>query len=110
MGFIGAAGTLGLFWLICCLVNKYDDQKLTIGVMQAANKCDRTKIEILESSVAERDETIDGLIAKIEGLDESYRGKCRELDALNCELAKIRNMAQEIFWPYELLPNTIDAD
>jgi hypothetical protein len=96
MGFIGAAGTIGLSWLICSLVNKYDEQKLTIGGMQNANKCDRTKIEILESSVDERDETIDGLIAKIEGLDESYRVKCRELDARNCELLAMRNKAKEI--------------
>ena len=110
IGFIGAAGTIGLSWLVYCLVNKYDEQKVTIGGMQDANKRDRTKIEILESSVAERDETIDGLIAKIEGLDKSYRVKCGELFAKNCEIAKMRNMAQEMLWAYESLPNTIDAD
>jgi hypothetical protein len=97
IGFIGAAGTIGLSWLVYCLVNKYDEQKVTIGGMQDANKRDRTKIEILESSVAERDETIDGLIAKIEGLDKSYRVKCGELDARNCELLAMRNKAKEIF-------------
>jgi uncharacterized coiled-coil protein SlyX len=64
--------------------------------MQDADKRDRTRIESLESSVAERDETIDGLIAKIEGLDKSYRVKCRELDARNCELLAMRNKAREI--------------
>jgi len=104
---IGCAGTVALWGLICWMRDVYrremltatetiGNQKSTIDVMGEARGMDREKIQEMEAGVAERDETIDGLIAKIEVLDKSYRVKCRELDAKNCELLAMRNKAKEI--------------
>ena len=104
---LGCAGTVALCGLLYWICDRYGrrflaanetikNQKLTIDVMDKSHRMNREKIQAIESSVAERDETIDGLIAKIEGLDKSYRVKCRELDARNCELLAMRNKATEI--------------
>ena len=104
---IGCAGTVALWNLLCWIRDRYgrrllaaneviEDQKSTIDVMGASREMDRKIIMEMEASVAERDETIDGLIAKIEGLDKSYRVKCQELDAKNREPLAMRNKVKEI--------------
>ena len=86
------------------------NQKSTIDVMWTAGSMNREKLEAIESSVAERDETIDGLIAKIEGLEKSYQATCRELDARNCELLAMRNKAKEIFATSFAFNSASDSD
>jgi hypothetical protein len=72
------------------------NQKSTIDMMEKCYRIDREKLQESQAGVAERDETIDGLIAKIEGLEKAYQARCRELDARNCELLAMRNKAKEI--------------
>jgi len=86
------------------------NQKSTIDVMDKSHRMDREKIQAMESSVTERDETIDGLIVRIEGLDKSYRANVRELDSRNRELAQIRNMAKNIFWADEVSQDPFGFD
>jgi len=104
---IGCAGTVGLWGLICWMRDRYGreilaaietmkNQKSTIDAMGQGREMDRNIILAIKASVTERDETIDGLIAKIEGLEKSYHAKGRELDARNRELFAMRNKAKEI--------------
>jgi hypothetical protein len=72
------------------------NQKSTIDAMGASREMDRNIILAIKASVDERDKTIDGLIAQIEGAKESYESKCRELDARNRALLAMRNKAKEI--------------
>jgi len=105
---IGCAGTVALWGLLCWIRDRYgrrflaanetiEDQKSTINVMDKSHRMDREKFQAIEASVAERDETIDGLIAKIEVLKKSYQARCQDIDARNCELLAMRSKAKEIF-------------
>jgi len=118
---IGCAGTVALWGLLCWMRDRYGreilkatetikNQKSTIDVMSESRGMDRETIQAMEASVDERDETIDGLIAKIEGLQESYRVKCEELAALNWDLIQMRNKAKEIVSTAIAHDPTTDSD
>jgi len=117
----GCAGTGALWGLLCWMRDRYgreirkatetiNNQKSIIDVMSEARGMDREKIQAMEASVAERGETIDGLIAKIEGLEESYRVKCREIAARNLDLIEMRNKAREIVSAAFAHDPTTDSD
>jgi hypothetical protein len=100
---LGCAGTVGLWGVLCWMRDRYgreilaatetiQNQKSTIDAMGQARGMDRN----IALAINERDETINGLIARIEGLEKSYQSRCRELDARNCELLAMRNKAREI--------------
>ena len=97
---IGCAGTVALWVLLCWMRDRYGREILaaieTKEFQEEQIQRLRYLYELEQKSVAERDETIDGLIAKIEGLEKSYHAKCRELDARCRELFAMRNKAKEI--------------
>jgi hypothetical protein len=98
---IGCAGTGALWGLLRWMRREYQrdiqSRDETKEFQEEQIQRLRYLYELEQKSVSERDETIDGLIAKIEGLDKSYQVRCRELDARNCELLAMRNKAKEIF-------------
>jgi len=104
---LGCAGTGVLWGLLCWMRDRYGreilkatetikNQDLAIDAMSEARGMDREKIQAMEASVAERDETIDRLVVQLERLEESYRVKCEEMAALNLDLIQMRNKAKEI--------------
>jgi len=118
---IGWAVAVALWGLLCWIRDRYgreliaatetiEDQKWTINAMETSREMHQEEFKAIEFSVAERDETIDGLIARIEGLDQSYRVKVKELDSRNRELAQIRNMAKNIFWADEVSQDLLGFD
>jgi hypothetical protein len=118
---LGCAGTVVLWGLIFWMRDRYgreilaaiqtiQNQKLTIDAMSEYGGTDREKIRAIKADVAERDETIDGLIAQLEGAKESYRVKCAELAARNMDLIEMRNKAREIVSTAFAHDPTTDSD
>ena len=112
---LGCAGTVVLWGVLCWVCREYKreilaatqtmkNQKSAIDVMWKTDSMNREKIVSLESSVTERDETIDGLISKtdemqIEKKESAVRiaGLRDSLKKERCELINAKRLAREIF-------------
>ena len=122
LGLLGFAGTVVLTWLLCWVYREcaremraatetMQNQKSTIGAMHATIKAmsesqniTRCQIESLESSAAEREQTIDGMIAKIEEMqieknESAVRIACQRdsLKKQRCELIEAKRLARQMF-------------
>ena len=112
---IGCAGTVGLWGLVCWMRDRYGreilaatktmkNQKSTIDAMSESHRIDREQILALKHSNAERDETINGMIAKTVQMlienRESVVHIARLRDSVKkqrCELIEAKRLAREIF-------------
>ena len=100
----GCTGTVGLWGLICWMRNAYrremlaatqtmKNQESTIDVMWKADSMNREKLQAIESIVAERDKTIQGLQSerqesaqRILQLENLYRVQCKQTGAMEWEI------------------------
>ena len=112
---IGCVGTVVLWGLLCWVCREYKreilaatqtikNQKSTIDAMDQARVIFYEKLLATESSVAERDQTIDGMIKKtVEMLKEKNESAVRiaclrdSLKKERCELTEAKRLARAIF-------------
>ena len=112
---IGCVGTVVLWGLLCWVCREYKreilaatqtikNQKSTIDAMDQARVIFYEKLLATESSVAERDQTIDGMIAKIKEMqieknESAVRIACQRdsLKKQRCELIEAKRLARQMF-------------
>ena len=112
---LGCAGTVVLWGVLCWVCREYKreilaatqtmkNQKSAIDVMWKTDSMNREKIVSLESSVTERDETIDGLISKTDEMQIEKKESAVRIAGLRdllkkqrWELIEAKRLAREIF-------------